>query len=87
MFNSKMSHPRYVYINSRCSYQSITQQYQKSCLIKDDSNYVFRPIAAIITYSSVSVLVVLCMVGMVMWSVLLGIGFGSSLWVWSVVWV
>ena len=47
--NSKMSHPRCVYINTRCRYQSIKQQsikqqYLKRCLIKDD-NYMFRPIA------------------------------------------
>jgi len=50
--NSKMSHPRCVYINNRRRYQSITQQYLKRCLIKDDSNYMFRPIAAIIRFSS-----------------------------------
>ena len=27
--NSKMSHPRCVYINNKCGYQSITQQYLK----------------------------------------------------------
>jgi len=35
-------------INNRCGYQSITQQYLKRCLIKVDSNYMFRPIADII---------------------------------------
>jgi len=35
-FLSKMSHPRCVYINNRCGYQSITQQYLKRCLIKDE---------------------------------------------------
>jgi hypothetical protein len=47
-----------VYINNRCRYQSITQQYLKRCLIKDDSNYMFRPIAAIISFSSESMVVV-----------------------------
>ena len=63
---SKMSHPRCVYINNRCTYQSITQQYLKICLIKDDSNYMFRHIEAIITFSSESMLVVLYRIGMVM---------------------
>ena len=36
-----MSHLRCVYINNRCRYQSVTQQYLKRCLIKDDSNYIF----------------------------------------------
>jgi len=57
--DSKMSHPHCVYINNRCSYQSITQQYLKRCLIKDDSNYMFRPIVAIIRFSSESMVVVL----------------------------
>ena len=61
-----MSHPRCVYINSRCRYQSITQQYLKRCLIKDDSNYMFRPIAAIIRFSSESMMVVLYRIGMAM---------------------
>jgi len=64
--NSKMSHPRCVYINNRCGYQSITQQYLKKCLIKDDSNYMFRPIAAIIRFLSESMVVVLYRIGMVM---------------------
>jgi len=64
--NSKMSHPRCVYINNRCRYQSITQQYLKRCLIKDDSNYMFRPIVAIIRFSSESMVVVLYRIGMVM---------------------
>jgi len=35
-----MSYPWCAYINNRCRYtQSITQQYLKKCLIKDDSNY------------------------------------------------
>jgi len=32
--NFKMSHPRYVYINNRCGYQSITQQYLKKMFNK-----------------------------------------------------
>ena len=36
------------------------------CLIKDDSNYMFRPIAAIIRFSSESMVVVLYRIGMVM---------------------
>jgi len=48
--NSKMSHPRCVCINNRCMYQSITQQYLKICLIQDDINYTFRPVAAIIGF-------------------------------------
>jgi len=63
-YNSKMSHPRCVYINNRCRYQSITQQYLKRCLIKDDSNYMFRPIEAIIRFSSESMVVVLYRIGM-----------------------
>jgi hypothetical protein len=55
----------YVDINSRCRYQSITQ-YLKRCLIKDDNNYMFRPIAAIIRFSSESMVVVLYMIGMIM---------------------
>ena len=47
-----MSHSRCVYINNRCRYQSITQHFLKICLIKDDSNYMFRPIAANIRFSS-----------------------------------
>ena len=53
-----------VYINNRCRYQSITQQYLKRCLIKDDDNYMFRPIAAIIKFSSESMVVVLYRIGM-----------------------
>jgi len=45
-------------MNNRCRYQSITQQYLKGCLIKDDNNYMFRPIAAIIRFSSESMVVV-----------------------------
>jgi len=63
---SKISHHRCVYINSRCRYQSITQQYLKRCLIKDDSNYMFRPIATIIRFSSESMVVVLYRIGMCM---------------------
>jgi len=32
--NSKMSHPRCVYMNNRCGYQSITQQYLKKMFNK-----------------------------------------------------
>jgi len=64
--NSEMSRPRCVYINNRCRYQSVTQQFLKRCLIKDDSNYMFRPIVAIIRFSSKSMVVVLYMIGMVM---------------------
>ena len=54
-YNSKMSRPRCVYINNRWC-QSITQQYLKICLIKDANKYMymFRPIAAIIKFSSES---------------------------------
>ena len=53
---------------NRCRYQSITQQYLKRCLIKDASNYkyMFQPIAAIIRFSSESMLVVLYRIGMFM---------------------
>ena len=64
--NSKMSHPRCVYINNMCRYQLITQQYLKTCLIKDDSNYMFRPNVAIIRFSSESMVVVLYRFDMVM---------------------
>ena len=67
--NSEMSHPRCVYINNRCGYQSITQQYLKSCLIKAGSNYMFRPIVAIIRFSSESMVVMLY-----------GTGIGMSRW-------
>jgi len=52
--------------NNRCGYQSITQQYlkKKRCLIKDDSNYMFRPNVAIIRLSSESIVVVLYRIGM-----------------------
>jgi len=63
---SKMSHPRCMYINNRCRCQSIIQQYLKRCLIKNDSNYMFRPIAAIVRFSSESMLVVLYRIGMAM---------------------
>ena len=39
---------------------------KKRCLIKDDSNYMFRPIAAIIMFSFESMVVVLYMIGIVM---------------------
>ena len=55
-----------MYINNRCRYQSVTQQYLKRCLIKDDDNYMFRPVAAIIRFSSESMVVVLHRIGMVM---------------------
>ena len=55
-----------MYINNSCRYQSITQQYLKICLIKDDSNYMFRPVAGIITFSSESMVVVLYRIGMFM---------------------
>ena len=59
---------RYSFWNfvGRCRYQSITQQYLKRCLIKDDSNYMFRPIAAIVRFSSESMVVVLYRIGVVM---------------------
>jgi len=65
-----MSHPRCVYINNRCRYQSITQQYLKRCLIKADSNYMFRPIAVIVRFSSESMVVVLYRVGEISSSVM-----------------
>jgi len=51
--DSKMSHPRCVYINNRCRCQSVTHQYLKRCLIKNTNNYMymFRPITAIIRFS------------------------------------
>jgi len=52
--NSKMGHPRCVYINNRCGYQSITQQYLKRCLIKDEVNYMFQPNVATIGFTSES---------------------------------
>jgi len=61
---SKMSHLRCVYINNRCGYQSITQQYLKKCFIKDEVNYMFRPNVAIIRFSSESMVVVLYRIGM-----------------------
>jgi len=60
---SKLSHLRCVYINNRCRHQSITQQYLKRCVIKDDNNYMFRPNAAIIRFSSESMVVVLYRIG------------------------
>jgi len=53
-----------VYINNRCRYQSIRQQYLKRCLIKDDSNYMFRSIVTIIRFSSESMVVLLYRIGM-----------------------
>ena len=61
---SKMSHPRSVYINNRCGYQTITQQYLKRCLIKDDSNYIFWPNVTIIRFSFESMVLVLYRIGM-----------------------
>jgi len=58
-------YPNSMFLNNRCMYQSITQQYLKRCLIKDDNNYMFRPIAAIIRFSSESMVVVLYRIGMV----------------------
>jgi len=63
-YNSKKSHPCCVFINNSCRYQSTTQQYLKRCLIKDGSNWMFRPIVAIIRFSSESMLVVLYRIGM-----------------------
>jgi len=61
----KMSHPRCVYINNRCGYQSITQQYlKKICLIKDEVNYMFRPNVAIIRFTPESIVVLLYRIGM-----------------------
>jgi hypothetical protein len=51
---------------NRCRYQSITQQFLKRCLIKDDNNYMFQPIAVIIRFPSESMVVVLYRIGMVM---------------------
>ena len=48
MQDFKLSHPCFVYINNRCGYQSITQQYLKKCSIQDEVNYMFRPNVAII---------------------------------------
>ena len=62
--NSKMNHPRCVYINNRCGYQSITQQYLKRCLIKDEVNYMFRPNVAIIRFTTESMVVLLYRIGM-----------------------
>ena len=59
-----MSHSRCVYINNRCGYQSITQQYLKRYLIKGKVNYMFRPNVAIIRFSSESKVVVLYRIGM-----------------------
>jgi len=58
-----MSHPRCVYINNRCGYQSVTQQYLKGYLIKDELNYMFRPNVAIIRFTSDSMVVVLYRIG------------------------
>ena len=51
------------HLNNSYRYQSITQQYLKRCLIKDDSNYIFRPNVAIIKFSSESMVVVLYRIG------------------------
>ena len=64
--SSKLNHPRCVCLSDRCRCRSITQQYLKKCLIKDDSNYMFRPTAAIIRFSSESTVVVLYRICMVM---------------------
>ena len=64
ILTSKMSHPRCVYISNRCLYHSITRQYLKRCLTKDEVNYMFRPNVAIIRFSSESMLVVLYRIGM-----------------------
>ena len=56
----------YTSLNNRCRYQSITQQHLNRCLIKDDNNHMFRPIVAIIRFSSESMVVVLYGSGMVM---------------------
>ena len=58
----------FFHLNNRCRYQSITQQYLKRCLIKDANNYIymFRPIAAIISFSSESMVIVFYRIGMVM---------------------
>jgi len=53
-----------MYINNRCGYQSITQQYLIRCLIKDEVNYMFRPNVAIIRFSSEIMVVVLYRIGM-----------------------
>ena len=55
----------YLCLKNKCGYQSITQQYLKICLIKDD-NYMFRPVAAINRFSSESMVVVFYRIGMVM---------------------
>ena len=62
--NSKMRHPRCVYLNNRCRYQPVTQQCLKRCLIKDDGNYMFRTIAAIIRFPSESMVVVIYRIDM-----------------------
>ena len=60
-----MNHPRCVYINNMCGYQSLTQQYlKKICLIKDEVNYMFRPNVVIIRFSSDSMMIVLYRIGM-----------------------
>ena len=53
-----------MYINNRCGYQSITQQYLKRCLIEDEVNYMFRPNVAIIRFTSESMVVLLYRIGM-----------------------
>ena len=59
-----MSHPRCVYINNRWGYQSITQQYLKIYLIKDEVNCIFRPNVTIIRFTSESMVVLLYRIGM-----------------------
>jgi len=81
------------HLNNSYRYQSITQQYLKRCLIKDDSNYIFRPNVAIIKFSSESMVVVLYRIGIGMsrwWDLsicdicymllLRGTGGGGDLW-------
>ena len=48
------AHSKFWIVINRCGYQSITQQYLKKCLIKDEVNYMFRPNVAIIRFSSES---------------------------------
>ena len=55
-----------VLLNSRCRYQSIAQQYLKTCSIKDVKNYMFRPIVIIIRFPPESMLVVIYRIGVAM---------------------
>ena len=59
-----MRKKRTYFAGNSYKYQSVTQQYLKRYLIKDDSNYMFRPIVAIIRFSSESMVIVLYRVGM-----------------------